>query len=126
LSNDETETDFGDPPDLGQAGAAVEQMIRAMMEQDLDPLVVASALLAGSLGLLVDTIGTEATVQVLQNALTSVEDGEFGDDEDMDDDEEEEAPPPPPPPAQKKALPGKPAPGKLAPGKPTLKKPGGH
>ena len=65
------------PADLSHAGAIVDKAIEYMMGQHLDPVAVASALLGGSLGLLVRTMQDEAIEQVLQNALASVRSGEL-------------------------------------------------
>ncbi|MGI4945098.1 MAG: hypothetical protein ACRYHQ_31815 [Janthinobacterium lividum] len=63
--------------DLSQAGAIVDKAIEYMMGRNLDPLAVASALLGGSLGLLGRSMGDEAVIRVLGNALASVQSGEL-------------------------------------------------
>ena len=65
------------PADLSHAGAVVDKAIEYMAGQNLSPLSIASALLGGSLGLLARTMGDEAIVQVLQNAMSSVRSGEL-------------------------------------------------
>ena len=67
------------PQDLSQAGAVVAHAIRHMLEKNLSPIAVASALLGGSLGLLSHSMETEAVLGVLENAMNSVRDGEFVD-----------------------------------------------
>ena len=64
------------PPDLSHAGAVVDKAIEYMLGQHLAPIAVASALLGGSLGLLARSMGDEAIIQVLQNAIASVRSGE--------------------------------------------------
>ncbi len=64
-------------PDLSHAGAIVDKAIEYMLGQSLDPVAVASALLGGSLGLLVRSMEDDAVAQVLQNALASVRSGEL-------------------------------------------------
>ena len=65
------------PADLSHAGAVVDKAIEYMAGQNLSPLSIASALLGGSLGLLARTMGDDAIVQVLQNAMSSVRSGEL-------------------------------------------------
>lgn len=65
------------PADLSHAGAVVDKAIEYMVGQNLSPLSIASALLGGSLGLLARTMGDEAIVNVLQNAVGSVRSGEL-------------------------------------------------
>jgi hypothetical protein len=65
------------PPDLSLAGSVVDKAIEYMIEQRIDPLSVASALLGGALGLLARTLDDRGIVQVLTNAIHSVEAGEL-------------------------------------------------
>ena len=65
------------PPDLRHAGAVVDKAIEYMLGQDLPPMVVASALLGGSLGLLARSMGDAAILQVLDRAAASVRSGEL-------------------------------------------------
>ena len=65
------------PPDLSHAGAVVDKAIEYMLGQDLPPMVVASALLGGSLGLLARSMGDSAILQVLDRAAMSVRSGEL-------------------------------------------------
>jgi hypothetical protein len=67
----------GAPADLSQAGSVVDKAIAYMMEQRIDPLSVASALLGGALGLLARTLDDRGIVQVLTNAIHSVEAGDL-------------------------------------------------
>jgi hypothetical protein len=84
--------------DLAHAGAVVDKAIEHLLTQEIDPLAVASALLAGSLGLLTQAVGEDATMQVLNSAIASVKNGDLrpdsaesatnadNDDDDDDDD----------------------------------------
>ena len=65
------------PADLSHAGAVVDKAIEYMMGQNLSALAIASALLGGSMGLLARTMGDEAIVGVLQNAVASIRSGEL-------------------------------------------------
>ncbi|MBC7801770.1 MAG: hypothetical protein H7Z10_14205 [Gemmatimonadaceae bacterium] len=65
------------PADLSHAGAVVDKAIEYMAGQNLSPLSIASALLGGSMGLLARTMGDDAILQVLQNAMASVRSGEL-------------------------------------------------
>jgi hypothetical protein len=67
----------GAPADLSHAGSVVDKAIEYMIEQNIAPLSVASALLGGALGLLARTMDDRAIVQVLKNAISSVEAGEL-------------------------------------------------
>ncbi|MCC7281519.1 MAG: hypothetical protein IT556_03990 [Acetobacteraceae bacterium] len=73
--------DEGTPPDLGLAGSVVDKAIGYMIEQRIEPLSVASALLGGALGLLARTLDDRGIVQVLSNAIRSVEAGELRQDD---------------------------------------------
>ncbi|MBV9784127.1 MAG: hypothetical protein JO264_09940 [Acidisphaera sp.] len=65
------------PADLSQAGAVVDKAIEYMVGQRIGSLAIASALLGGALGVLSRTMGDQAIVQVLNNAIASVRDGEL-------------------------------------------------
>ena len=73
MSNPEDEL----PPDLGQAGAVIDKTIEYMLEQEIDPVAIASALLGGALGLLARTMEDDAILRVLENAAQSVRAGEL-------------------------------------------------
>ncbi len=64
------------PADLSHAGAVVDKAIEYMAGQNLPPMAIASALLGGAVGLLARTMGDDAIVSVLQNAIGSVRSGE--------------------------------------------------
>lgn len=65
------------PEDLSHAGSVVDKAIEYMMEQQIAPISIASALLGGALGLLARTMDDRAVAAVLRNALASVESGEL-------------------------------------------------
>ncbi len=65
------------PEDLSHAGAVVDKAIEYMLQQDIAPISVASALLGGALGMLARSLDDRAVAQVLRNALASVEAGEL-------------------------------------------------
>ena len=65
------------PEDLSHAGSVVDKAIEYMMEQNIDPVSIASALLGGALGLLARTLDDRGVATVLRNALVSVESGEL-------------------------------------------------
>ncbi|HYZ32319.1 MAG TPA: hypothetical protein VE684_08560 [Crenalkalicoccus sp.] len=76
------------PEDLSHAGSVVDKAIEYMMEQNIAPISVASALLGGALALLARTLDDNSIAAVLRSALRSVEAGELR--------EMRSAPPPPP------------------------------
>jgi hypothetical protein len=65
------------PDDLSHAGAVVDKAIEYMIEQNIAPISVASALLGGALGMLARSMDDRGVAQVLRNALASVEAGEL-------------------------------------------------
>ncbi len=67
------------PPEreLSHAGSVVDKAIEFMIGQELSELAIASALLGGALGLLTRVLPDEVVVQILQNAIESVENGEM-------------------------------------------------
>ncbi len=69
------------PPELGQAGAVVAKTIEFLLEKELPPIAIASALLGGSLGVLARTMGQGAVIRLLENALESVRAGELPEDD---------------------------------------------
>ncbi len=69
--------DDGAPADLSHAGAVVDKAIEYMIGQNISSLSIASALLGASLGLLTRTLSDEAVVQILTNAIGSVQSGEL-------------------------------------------------
>ena len=67
----------GTPADLSHAGAVVDKAIEYMTGQDISALAIASALLGGALGMLSHSLGDEAIIRVLDNAIASVRAGEL-------------------------------------------------
>jgi hypothetical protein len=67
------------PPEqeLNHAGSVVDKSIEYMTGQNISPLAIASALLGGAMGLLSRTLPDDIVVQILQNAIESVESGEM-------------------------------------------------
>ncbi len=72
-------TDRQSPPEreLSHAGSVVDKAIEYMIGQDLSELSIASALLGGAMGLLTRTLPDAVVVQILQNAIESIENGEM-------------------------------------------------
>jgi hypothetical protein len=67
------------PPekDLNHAGSVVDKSIEFMLDQHISELAIASALLGGAMGLLCRVLPDAVVVQILQNAIESVESGEM-------------------------------------------------
>ena len=65
------------PAELSLAGSVVDKAIEYMIGQNVPPVAIASALLGGSLALLSRTLGDEAIVSILNNAIASVQSGEL-------------------------------------------------
>ena len=65
------------PAELSLAGSVVDKAIEYMVSQNVPPVAIASALLGGSLALLARTLGDEAIVGILNNAIASVRAGEL-------------------------------------------------
>ena len=70
-------TDEQPPEDLGRAGAVVDKAIEYMVGQNIGALSIASALLGGAMALLARSVADEAIVQILNNAIASVQSGEL-------------------------------------------------
>ena len=65
------------PEDLSHAGAVVDKAIEYMVAQNIGALSIASALLGGAMALLARSVADEAIVQILNNAIGSVRNGEL-------------------------------------------------
>jgi hypothetical protein len=65
------------PAELSLAGSVVDKAIEYMIGQHVPPVAIASALLGGSMALLAQTLGDEAIVGILNNAIASVRSGEL-------------------------------------------------
>ena len=70
-------TDGTAPADLSHAGAVVDKAIEYMVGQNIGALSIASALLGGAMALLARSVADEAIVQILNNAIASVQSGEL-------------------------------------------------
>ena len=82
MPHDHSHAPENDPPanemnDISHAGAVVDKAIEYMAGQNLPPLAIASALLGGAVGMLARDLSDEAIVNVLNNAIRSVRNGEF-------------------------------------------------
>jgi len=67
------------PPEkeLNHAGQVVDKAIEYLMGQNVGELAIASALLGGAMGVLTRALPDDVVVQILQNAIDSVESGEM-------------------------------------------------
>jgi hypothetical protein len=65
------------PADLSHAGAIVDKAIEYMTQQNIGSLAIASALLGGALGMLARSLGDDAIVKILNNAIGSVRSGDL-------------------------------------------------
>jgi len=63
--------------DLAFAGKIIDKAIEHMMEKRCNSLAIASALLGGALGLLTRTLPDPVILNILQNAMDSVESGDM-------------------------------------------------
>ncbi|HQT65165.1 MAG: hypothetical protein B7Z75_09585 [Acidocella sp. 20-57-95] len=63
--------------DLSHAGSVVDKAIEYMMGQKVSSMAIASALLGGAMGVLSRSLPEDVIVQILQNAIASVESGEM-------------------------------------------------
>lgn len=72
-------TDRQSPPEreLSHAGSVVDKAIEYMAGQDLSELAIASALLGGAMGLLTRALPDAVVIQILQNAIKSIQNGEM-------------------------------------------------
>jgi hypothetical protein len=67
----------GPPADLSHAGAVVDKAVEYMTGQKISDLAIASALLGGAIGMLSRSLGEAAIINVLENAIASVRNGEL-------------------------------------------------
>ena len=65
------------PRELEQAGKMVDQVIGHLLDKEVPPVAIASALLGGAMGLLGRTVGSKALLGVLDQARHAVSSGEF-------------------------------------------------
>ncbi len=70
-------SDRQSPPEreLNHAGSVVDKAIEYMIGEDLSELAIASALLGGAMGLLTRVLPDAVVIQILQNAIKSIETG---------------------------------------------------
>jgi hypothetical protein len=63
--------------DLSLAGSIIDKAIEHMMGKNINSIAIASALLGGAMGMLTRALPDEVVVQILSNAIESVESGEM-------------------------------------------------
>jgi hypothetical protein len=63
--------------DLSVAGSVVDKAIEHLMARNIAPIAIASALLGGAMGILSRTLPDDVIVQILGNAIESVESGDL-------------------------------------------------
>jgi hypothetical protein len=63
--------------DLSLAGSIIDKAIEHMMGKNINSIAIASALLGGAMGMLSRALPDEVVVQILTNAIESVESGEM-------------------------------------------------
>jgi hypothetical protein len=77
MQHEPNETNSLPERELSHAGSVIDKAIEYMTSQDISELAIASALLGGALGLLTKVLPDAVVVQILQNAVASVENGEI-------------------------------------------------
>ncbi len=63
--------------DLSLAGSIIDKAIEHMMGKNINSIAIASALLGGAMGMLTRALPDDVVVQILSNAIESVESGEM-------------------------------------------------
>jgi len=63
--------------DLSVAASVVDKAIEHLMGKNIMPIAIASALLGGAMGILSRTLPDDVIVQILSNAIESVETGDL-------------------------------------------------
>jgi hypothetical protein len=63
--------------DLAFAGSVVDKAIEHLIGKNIMPIAIASALLGGAMGILSRTLPDDVIVQILSNAIESVETGDL-------------------------------------------------
>jgi hypothetical protein len=63
--------------DLSLAGSVIDKAIEHMMSKNINSIAIASALLGGAMGMLSRALPDDVVVQILTNAIESVESGEM-------------------------------------------------
>ncbi len=77
MNSEPSDLDGTAPRDLGYAGSVVDKAIEYMAGQNISSIAIASALLGGALGMLARSVAEEAIIGILNNAITSVRNGEL-------------------------------------------------
>ena len=65
------------PADLSQAGVIIDKAVEYMISQNIEPRLIASALLGGAMSLLVRGMSDEAVVRILERAIAGVRSGDL-------------------------------------------------
>ena len=63
--------------DLSFAGSVVDKAIEHMMGKNVNSIAIAAALLGGAMGMLTRALPDDVVVQILNNAIESIESGEM-------------------------------------------------
>ncbi len=63
--------------DLSFAGSVIDKAIEHMMGKNINSIAIASALLGGAMGMLTRALPDDVVIQILTNAIESVESGEM-------------------------------------------------
>ena len=63
--------------DLSLAGSIIDKAIEHMMTKNINSIAIASALLGGAMGMLTRALPDDVVIQILTNAIESVESGEM-------------------------------------------------
>jgi hypothetical protein len=63
--------------DLSLAGSVIDKAIEHMMSKNINSIAIASALLGGAMGMLTRALPDDVVVQILNNAIESIESGEM-------------------------------------------------
>jgi hypothetical protein len=63
--------------DLTLAGSVVDKAIEHLVGKNVSPVAIASALLGGAMGVLSHTLPDDVILQILGNAMESVESGDL-------------------------------------------------
>jgi hypothetical protein len=63
--------------DLSLAGSVIDKAIEHMMSKNINSIAIASALLGGAMGMLTRALPDDVVIQILNNAIESVESGEM-------------------------------------------------
>jgi hypothetical protein len=71
-----TEPEISDR-DLSLAGSVIDKAIEHMMSKNINAIAIASALLGGAMGMLTRALPDDVVIQILNNAIESVESGEM-------------------------------------------------